>query len=153
MVKKIVLWALVIGCMLMIFSFSSQSSEESQELSDSFLDRIILFLGDLVKADEEAIAQWQVLIRKIAHFAVYALLGFLVYLLMHVGYEMKMKISVLLSPVFSGVYALTDEMHQLFVSGRSGQLLDVAIDFSGAVAGSVFAFLICILLVRRRKNG
>lgn len=41
--------------------------------------------------------------------------------------------------VFSLVYAFTDEIHQLFVPGRTGRLRDVGIDSIGMI---VFAILI-----------
>ena len=37
--------------------------------------------------------------------------------------------------VAAGLYAVTDEVHQLFVEGRHGAPLDVAIDTVGALAG------------------
>jgi len=41
--------------------------------------------------------------------------------------------------VFSIVYAFTDEIHQLFIPGRTGRLRDVGIDSIGMI---IFAFLI-----------
>ena len=119
-------------------------------LSDSLLDTIIRFFA--FKADEETLAFLSVFIRKVAHFAIYALLGALIFLLMRVGYETEGKRSVILPPVFSAFYAVTDEIHQLVVSGRSGQVRDVLIDSLGAVAGTLFLFFIFEIL-RRRKNG
>ena len=44
---------------------------------------------------------------------------------------------------FSAVYAISDEVHQLFVPGRACMPLDVLIDASGALAGiAIFAFSI-----------
>ena len=33
------------------------------------------------------------------------------------------------------VYAFTDEVHQLFISGRTGELKDIIIDTAGATIG------------------
>ncbi|MGM9551422.1 MAG: VanZ family protein [Clostridia bacterium] len=150
MVKKIVLWILVISCMVMIFSFSAQESSESGDLSRSFISTILKFFNIKVEYDTLEILDFAT--RKLAHFSVYALLGFLIYLLMKVAYSITTWKSVILSPVFSALYAATDEFHQLFVSGRSGRIQDVFIDFSGAVFGMAVGW-VAIQIVGRIKNG
>ncbi|HET6623275.1 MAG TPA: VanZ family protein [Gaiellaceae bacterium] len=69
---------------------------------------------------------WDLVLRKIAHAAEYAVLGAL--LARALG---KPGVAVL-----AGVlYAVSDEVHQLFVPGRLGSPIDVAIDAVGVVAG------------------
>lgn len=149
MVKKTALWALVIGWMGVIFSFSAQNNEQSNELSSSVLDRIISFFA--VNADEEAIEFLSVLIRKIAHFSIYMILGILLFLLIRAGYGIKGRRSVILPAFVSLLYAFTDEFHQVFVSGRSGQITDVIIDFFGSAGGILVSVFIGKVLERRRK--
>lgn len=149
MVKKITLWAAVIICMGMIFSFSAQTSDQSNELSNSLLDEIIRFFA--VGASENTIEFLSVFIRKVAHFSEYALLGALIFLLMRVGYGVEGKWGAIMPPVFSLLYAVTDEIHQLFVGGRSCQITDVAIDTLGAIAGTLLFVLIFTRLERRKK--
>ena len=54
--------------------------------------------------------------------------------------------------------ALTDETIQLFVPGRSGQVTDVWIDFSGVLTGLVVGLILlglirmCILLYKHRNE-
>jgi VanZ family protein len=69
---------------------------------------------------------WDTILRKGAHVAEYAILGLL--LLRAVGRE---------APAFLlGVaYAVTDEFHQRFVSGRHASPVDVAIDSTGVLVG------------------
>lgn len=43
---------------------------------------------------------------------------------------------------YSFLYALTDELHQRFVPGRSGELRDVFIDTSGAFTGLVLLSIV-----------
>lgn len=149
MVKKTVLWGLVLACMGMIFSFSAQTSDMSNELSSSLLDDIIRFFA--VNANSDTIEFLSVFIRKLAHFSEYALLGTLIFLLMRAGYNVKGKRGVIMPTVFSSCYAVTDELHQLFVGGRSCQVTDVVIDTLGAMAGVLFLLLICTFSERRRK--
>ncbi len=151
MVKKIILWALVIGLMVTIFAFSHQPSNKSQDLSNSLLYDILLFFK--IEVDMPTLEFLSVAIRKLAHFSIYALLGFLLYLLMRVGYWVKPWKSVNGALVTSLLYAISDEVHQLFVPGRSGMARDVCIDFAGAIVGVVVAWCIVVLFTRRNKNG
>ena len=69
---------------------------------------------------------WDLLLRKLAHGAEYALLGFL--LLRALGRRY-------LAVALGVAYAVTDELHQHFISGRVGAPTDVAIDALGVVVG------------------
>lgn len=155
MVKKILLWALVIGCMIMIFSFSAQGAGESKDLSDGLLIRLLDFLH--IDLPGEMVEFLRGFIRKVAHFCIYGLLGFLVYLLFGCGYDMTAKKAWPAAIVWCMVYAASDEVHQLFVPGRSGMVKDVFIDTAGSLCGIGAAWLICTLIAvlkkRRRKNG
>jgi len=70
--------------------------------------------------------------KKSAHFGEYTILFLLWYRAL--GNKNPFK-----AVVFSLIYAFSDEMHQLFVPGRTGNLRDVGIDFSGIL---ISAFLI-----------
>lgn len=49
--------------------------------------------------------------------------------------EKTMKQKMLYSITFGAGYAITDEIHQFFVSGRSAQILDIGIDTAGVIIG------------------
>lgn len=152
MVKKVVLWALVILCMALIFSFSAQGADDSMDLSDGLLYDILNFLH--IELSLEVVTFLRVFIRKVAHFSIYMLLGVLSYMLFKVGYEKREKFSALYAILMCAAYAITDEVHQIFVPGRSGMIRDVLIDSAGAMCGIVLAGLVCwIITCRRRKNG
>jgi VanZ family protein len=73
---------------------------------------------------------WDLVLRKLAHFGEYAVLGLL--LVRALGRE--------LLAVAAGVaYAATDELHQHFVRGRHAAFRDVAIDSAGVLAGLLLA--------------
>lgn len=73
-------------------------------------------------------------IRKNAHFFIYLILGvFVKYALNSTGIS-GFK-SIVISLLICVAYAFTDEIHQLFVPGRGGQLSDVVIDSCGAGLG------------------
>ena len=52
---------------------------------------------------------------------------------------------------FSTLYAVTDEMHQLLIEGRSGQWTDVLIDSAGALTGVLIIALV-LWMVRKRNR-
>jgi VanZ like family len=73
---------------------------------------------------------WDLLLRKLAHAAEFAVLGLL--LVRALGRP-------LLSFWLGTAYAVTDELHQSFVPGRLGSPLDVAIDAAGVAVGVALA--------------
>lgn len=62
----------------------------------------------------------------------------------------KFRKEMFLPWLIAVLYAASDEIHQLFVPGRSGQLSDVILDSAGALAG-VAAFTVLCWLINRRK--
>ena len=62
-------------------------------------------------------------------------------------YNILDKRMIIYSLIFCFIYACSDEMHQLFINGRSGEIRDVLIDSIGAFIGISLYYL-----VRRRKN-
>lgn len=73
-------------------------------------------------------------IRKTAHFSVYLLLGVLVMNALRRSGVIGLK-AVALAIGICVLYAVSDEVHQLFVPGRGGQARDVLIDSAGAILG------------------
>ena len=69
---------------------------------------------------------WDLVLRKLAHAAEYAVLGAL--LVRAVRREVP-------AAALGIAYALTDEIHQAFVPGRQGRPLDVLIDAAGVLLG------------------
>ena len=74
------------------------------------------------------------IVRKNAHFFAYLMLGILViYALRKSGvYGYR---SVVIALGVCVLYAVSDEVHQLFVPGRGGQVQDVIIDSAGVSVG------------------
>lgn len=139
---------LTVSASLLIFFFSSQNGEESG-VTSSRVVRIVLSL--LVRGFDDMgeerrlllIGKYGHIIRKAAHFSEFAFLGFSVY-----GYLSTREKSreegrrFMFSLLFSFLYAVSDECHQLFSDGRTPSFLDVLIDTSGALFGILILFLI-----------
>lgn len=145
MIKKIVLWILVLVCMGTIFNFSSQVSAESKKTSSKIVKKIVENINVEEKLTESQtkafIKTITIIVRKSAHFAIYALLGLLIFLLLR-EYNTVPKKAVIIAVILSMLYACSDEFHQCFVEGRSGRIIDVIIDTCGAFAGNMLAVAI-----------
>ena len=143
----------VIWCCV-IFFFSSQDADESSDLSDSFIysvcDALLPDFEDYTEAQREQLLEDLTFgVRKTAHFTVYAFLGaFAFQALCIIG---KKHVRAVSAVGFSCLYAASDEFHQTFVPGRSGEVRDVLIDTSGALL-SVLISLLVIHFIGKRWN-
>ncbi|WBW96197.1 VanZ family protein [Oceanirhabdus sp. W0125-5] len=137
--KRAIRWGLVIGWMIVIFMFSSDVAETSNEKSN-FIVEII----DAVGVDVENVFKGNIefLIRKLAHFTEYGILSVLIYRAVTFEYLIKgVKVFTkkhytkcfTISILITFMYACSDEFHQLFVPGRDGSIRDVLIDTSGGI--------------------
>lgn len=124
-----------------IFLLSSQPGDDSNALS--------IPLSELFSNGEFNVIV-HVLIRKIAHMAEFGLVGITGYVFLSTFTE-NMKVTALSSFAFSLLYAVSDEIHQYFVPGRSGLASDVLIDGLGALLGVIFIMLI-FYFIRKRKQ-
>ncbi len=123
--KKYIKWIFVLLWMILVFVLSSESGRESIQTSHFYVDKI-LHLFPFISIE------WVTfLVRKFAHFFLYFVLGILVSNASNGKNKRWMKFSFLIC----FLYACTDEFHQLFVIGRSGELKDVFWDGFGSGVG------------------
>lgn len=149
----------VLAVMIMIFCFSAQNSDDSDALSARITEIVIrIFFRDYDELDEE---EQQVLFsrtkhvdRKTAHFTEFAALGF--FLLGHfraLALKKGLRRPALGALVTGVLYAVSDELHQGFVSGRAPMLFDVGIDSAGVLFGIlVMALLLYLCRAKARQK-
>ena len=151
--RKLVFASMVIVWMSIIFLLSSRTSEVSTNDSN----RIGLLIGKtFVPNFEEWNEERQMEfaknidypIRKTAHALEYAILGILLAGAL-VDEKKRQRVRILIPWVLGTFYAVTDEFHQFFVPGRSGQVSDVALDSTGVLIG---VLTVIILYDKRTKN-
>ena len=135
---------LTFACMAAIFYFSSQPAEVSSDTSGGIIEAVVkLFMRDFgdmpVYRQLQIIDNWQYLVRKCAHFLAYFSLGFLAMASM-LTYKMKLRFQIVIAFAVAVVYAVSDEVHQMFVPGRAAMLGDVLLDSAGAAAGLLAMF-------------
>ena len=143
--KKIILRILIVIWMIVIFIFSNQVSDKSSNTSGNSIKFILEKLSITKNMDEQQIAELveslQTPIRKLAHFSIYTIGGVLTSIYFSLDAK-NIKKNILLAFIFCVIYAITDEIHQHFVPGRSCELRDVLIDSSGAMLGILISQII-----------
>lgn len=143
MKKKVIKGLVVILCMVIIFLFSTDNSVESTKKSNRVIIEVTSFFKlDLSKKQQQhVIDMFFVPVRKMAHFFIYFVLGIALVSFLR-EFSIPIRKLLLLSIFLAFLYACTDEFHQLFVPGRSGQIIDVLLDTFGASVGVFIYYLI-----------
>lgn len=138
---------LTLSLMAFIFYMSSQNGAESSDFSATvvkFFAKIFVSDFELLSIEEQAtiISSFQFIVRKGAHFSIYAILGGLSYLSVVTYNRIPFKLRSVISGCICLVYSISDEFHQSFVPGRSGEIRDVCIDLCGSLLAIIFLTLI-----------
>lgn len=147
-IKKIIKWCVFLFWLGLIFYLSNQSGGDSQNLSDHFATWIERFFS--ISWISHFIIDFSFFVRKSAHFWLYFLLGVITFTLF-LEYRFSFLKTGFFSFLFCFFYACSDEIHQLFIMGRSGKFVDVLIDSSGSLCGILF-FCFCFHFFQKRKQ-
>lgn len=140
-IKKTITLILIITWMTLVFYFSNQIADDSSKLSGGITREILNFFHILEGKTLEQQSAIETVVRKLAHFSIYTLGGILI--LLHVNlYKIKVNKKVIITWLLGTTYAITDEIHQLFVPGRSGEIRDVCIDSLGVITGILMILII-----------
>ena len=146
---RIVSVVLLLALMITVFCFSAQTADDSSSLSDGITIKIISVIfsdfGSFSKAEhEEIINNATFSVRKLAHFSLYFAMGILSFLSVVSYKKIRLSLRFLFSYLISVLYAVSDEIHQLFVPGRSCELRDVFIDSLGVLTALIILFIIYV---------
>ena len=145
---------LVVSCLLtllwmgFIFQMSAQAGPDSNDLSAGITEIIVETIEHVAPQANISVQDLHRFVRKYAHFFSYLILGLLMVnsLTLSRLYARK-RGSVqwyarwpnwriwLVTLCFCILYAISDEIHQLFVPGRGCQVTDMLIDSGGSVLG------------------
>ena len=145
----LLLWAAV------IFLFSAQDAQTSGDLSLGVAElqlRWLALFGITAESINALPFDPIVVIRKAAHFCSFFVLGLLSLWTVSAKdppplQRLTPRRRILIAFLFCVAYAVSDEIHQLFVSGRSGQASDVLLDSVSAACG-----IAVFLLAKKRSN-
>lgn len=141
-IKRVIFAILVIINCIIIFNFSSQNSEKSNESSGVVVNRVVNTISTVNKnVKKESIKDTVTfIVRKCAHFSIYTLLGIWLMNLANT-FNISTKRKILICILFGILYASSDEFHQSFVSGRSPEVRDVCIDTCGVLFGNILVII------------
>ena len=138
-----------------IFSNSLKDAVNSDNQSDVFVRFAVeKLLGlDYESQNDDFLGTVSFVIRKIAHFCDYGLLGILVFLFIYIYiYSSSVPIAFFITVQFCFVIGIVDEFLQRFSDGRSASFRDTLIDASGAFTACVGMMLIIKIIQRFSKR-
>lgn len=154
-ILRIILILLLLGTFYIIFGFSSQDGEKSGSLSRRITEKIATFIPQIQKENEiekeNIMNTMERIIRKMAHFSIYTVVGLLLMSLIST-YNIKEKNRLIITLTTGIIYASSDEIHQSFVPGRSPMITDVVIDTMGVILGILLIILGKKIIKKYREN-
>ena len=143
----IIIILLIAATLGFIWGNSLKIKIESQQLSLRVL-QLIRPLLDAIFSPENVTDH---LVRKLAHFTEFGMLGAELILLTFL--LQKLRLRTVLECLFMGLSAaVIDETIQIF-SARGSQVVDVLLDFGGVITGAAVTLLIISIISRCRKAG
>ncbi|HEX2956178.1 MAG TPA: VanZ family protein [Chitinispirillaceae bacterium] len=144
--KKNYIWWVTAFCWCMVIFYQSSKNAELSDMNSLFIvDLINQMLVSIFGSGAVSISNF--IVRKSAHFIEYMVLGGLLFKSLFNGLKLK---TVTITAFLCGLgYSITDEIHQIFVPGRTAKILDVLIDSTGIASGLL---LICMFTVWRQRR-
>lgn len=144
---RVIVFILTAGMIAFAFIHSSMPADLSSEESEGvmvILQNILDFFGFSTELTDH-------IVRKAAHFAEYTAIGMLLVSCAY-SFSRTKPYRYYSQILFAGLAtAVIDETIQLNVAGRSGQITDVLLDFSGVITGAVFMLLFYMIYRKIRK--
>lgn len=152
---RIVLFILILTTFITIFRFSSQDGQTSSSLSKEVTENVTKRINKIQNLEEaqkkNVLSRIEKIIRKIAHFSLYTIVGILL-MSLACTYEFTEFKRGGISFLIGLMYACLDELHQFFISERSAQITDVMIDSMGVLFGILLVMLIYKIYTSRKEK-
>lgn len=144
--------------LIIVFISSGQTAEQQSLVStlekwlpnkplESILSHFqIPYWGILVSIEERGYYPFvEFLIRKGTHFFYFGIIALAIYAALP-----KFKYRTLTAVILTMLFAVADELHQSFTSGRTASAQDVMLDTTGAICALLL--LTCIRMIKKRKS-
>lgn len=157
--EKIRKWAppiITIAITIFIFYMSSRPAGQSDEISLETTKTavgiwsLLPFFDWSAESMQELAYMLNPIMRKVAHFVEFAMLGISAFLTMKSRLvSKKIKSRIMIAWGYCATVAILDETLQLFVDGRHGSIEDVLLDSIGAIIGMVVFYILGHI---RQKN-
>ena len=131
---------IVFALFILIFCLSHEDGKESTETSGWFTTLLNFLLPFPVTEN---------IVRTLAHFSEFACLSFF---MNNLFVSKKEKLCPVIACTLSFIYAITDEIHQIFVPGRACQFQDMMVDLAGIISGMAVYAIIYIIIKKAIKK-
>lgn len=141
--KKVFNIILLLIWIIVIYVLSNDNGIQSTGKSD----QVVHLVKNTINIQNED--SLTLIIRKLAHFTEYLILGLLIINVLKDYFKITIKL-VLFSILFAFIYALSDEFHQLFIKSRNGNILDVLIDTFGSTIGVSIFFIKYKIAIKKK---
>ena len=152
---RIIMTIALICTLFRIYRFSRQNGTQSKGISTKRSRLILNFRNTYKEANAKEqrrmLNRTNAIIRKIAHFSIYTLLGLTIMGLM-TKTKLKDTWRILITVGLGMIYAILDEFHQSFSPGRTPKVTDVYIDTLGIIVGALLVILIRMIYKKIRTK-
>ena len=157
---KYVKCIIAIICCIIIFSFSAVPATASTKQSKGLTYNVIKLLNGNKLSEKELTKltkKVNPLVRKIAHFSIYMILAIFTYMFIEElnikskSEKERLRKNIIYTCIFCIIYAVFDEIHQIYVPGRTGKAIDVIIDTLGSCMGIAILLLNNFMKIRCKK--
>ena len=166
-ILKIISTIFVLVWMITVFIFSSQDGTQTLNTSGAFIQVIDSTLNnvesnntnktDTVNTQDNNNKKYnyskelQTFVRKNAHYFLYTVGGIILSVFFYAFLRKNKKVYAF--AILTGMlYAMSDEFHQRFVSGRTSRITDVGIDTLGVITGTILFMIFINILIKSRKK-
>ena len=145
-ILKIITLVFLLLWMAVVFKFSHEPSLQSENTSSVITIKVINLISEICGFDETkkevSVKLLNPYIRKFAHYFLYTIGGIFSIIYMRQYKSLKENKQLLISLIIGVLYAISDEIHQYFIPGRTCRIKDVYIDSLGIFTGIIFVLII-----------
>lgn len=156
-IKRIIFGILLLFWLWVMYSFSAKTGAQSSSTSGGLTRKLLNLFYPQYKSFPQEVSMkifetTNFILRKTAHFLEYMILAEIAAEFMDTFFEKSLNWKQALTVVIlCGIFATSDEIHQMFVGGRSPQVKDVILDTIGAIVGAA-DYKVRWIFIEKYKN-
>lgn len=154
-ILRAILIILLLGIFYIIFGFSGQEGEKSGSISRQITEAVTKNIKQIQTLEETqkeiTLKKIEHIIRKLAHFSLYTVVGILMMSLMST-YNIEQIKRYGISLGVGMIYAISDEIHQSFIPDRTPAVGDVFIDTCGVIFGIILVRVVMLIILNVKNT-
>lgn len=154
-ILRAILIILLLGIFYIIFGFSGQEGEKSGSISRQITEAVTKNIKQIQTLEETqkeiTLKKIEHIIRKLAHFSLYTVVGILMMSLMST-YNIEQIKRYGVSLGVGMIYAISDEIHQSFIPDRTPAVGDVFIDTCGVIFGIILVRIVMLIILKVKNT-